>query len=138
MSALCWRKAFHFVGERVQTHRAIVEGDVPVGVFPGNGMLEPILVIALLKVIARMCASRFRAGNGGMSNDDGLLRQIGKLESRDQRDVPLQRGIIDRNALQWPKPDCIASCISGRISPGLLPPLLWRVRSKRDSAASCE
>src|ERR1700730_13024509 len=101
MSTLCWWKAFHFVGERLQTHRAIVERDLPVCVFPGNGVLEPILVIALLKVVTRMCASRFRAGNGGMSNHDRLLRQICELKGRDQRDVPLQRGVIDRNALQW-------------------------------------
>src|SRR5712664_1966712 len=88
MSALCWRKAFNFVGARFQTHRAIVEGDLPVCVFPGNGVLEPILVIALLKVVTRMCASRFRSGNGGTSNHDCLLRQVGELEGRDQRDVP--------------------------------------------------
>jgi len=67
MSTLCWRKALHFVGARFQTHRAIVKPDLPVCVLPGNGVLEPILVIALLKVVTRMRASRFSAGNGGMS-----------------------------------------------------------------------
>ena len=100
MSTHCRRKTFHFVGERVQTDRAIVEGDVPVCVLPGHGVLEPILVIALRKVITSVCASRFRAGNGGMSNHDRLLRQVGELERRHQRDVPLQRGVIDRHALQ--------------------------------------
>src|SRR5258707_9061595 len=101
MSTLSWRKAFHFVGARFQTYRAIVKPDLPVCVLPGNGVLEPILVIALLKVVTRMRASRFSAGNGGMSNHDRLLRQIGELKGRDQRHVPLQRGVIDPNALQW-------------------------------------
>ena len=86
-----------------------------------------------------------------MGDDDGLIREVGKFQGRDERDVPKQRVVIDLNALkcsaqgrQWsspsfkvslrrntPKLDCIASCIWMRISPGFTPPLLRRIPSKR-------
>src|SRR5260221_2074932 len=90
VSAHSGRKALHLVGERIEMDRAVGEGDVPIFVLPRDGVLQPVLVIALAKVLARMRAARFGALDGGVSDDYGLICEIGKLQRRDQRDVPLQ------------------------------------------------
>ena len=43
-----------------------------------------------LIILARMRAPRFRPGAGGMGDHDRLVREVGELECRDQRDIPQQ------------------------------------------------
>src|SRR5260221_7366637 len=77
VSAHSGRKALHLVGERIEMDRAVGEGDVPIFVLPRDCVLQPVLVVALVVVLARMCAARFGARHGGVSDDNGLICEIG-------------------------------------------------------------
>src|SRR5208283_6094284 len=90
MGALGRRKALDVVGERIEAHRPVGESDVPIGVLPGDGMLEPILVVSRRIVLAGVSAAGFRAGASGMCDNHRLFCEIGKLQRRDQPDVPQQ------------------------------------------------
>src|SRR6202035_6134141 len=62
----------HVVGERVGVHRPIVDGDLArIGVEPGQGVLHPVLVVAVGEILARMGAAAFRAVDRGISGDSG-------------------------------------------------------------------
>ena len=56
VGALGGRKALNVVGKGIETHRPMGEGDVPVFILPGNRVLEPVLVIPILVVLARVSA----------------------------------------------------------------------------------
>src|ERR1700676_968724 len=75
--------------------RARGEGDIPVFVLPRDGVLQPVLVVPFVIVFSRMRSARLRACDSGMGYDDRLIRKIGKLQSRDQRDIPKQRIVVD-------------------------------------------
>ena len=51
-------------------------------------------------ILARVRAARFGARAGGVRDHDRLIRQIGELQGRDQRDIPQQRIVVDRDALE--------------------------------------
>src|SRR6266700_210668 len=117
MGAFGGRKALDLVGERVEMDRAVGEGDFPVFVLPRAGVLQPIHVVTFRKILARLRPARFGS------------RRAASLSSPSFKMSPR------RNT---PKLDCIASCICGRTSPGLLPLLLCRIVSKRCIACSSE
>jgi len=50
---------------------------------PDDGVLEPVLVIALVIILARVGTARLSALAGGVGDHDRLLRKIGKLQGRD-------------------------------------------------------
>ena len=81
-------------------YRAVGEGDVPIFVLPRAGVLQPVLVVTLVIVFARMGAARFGAREGGMGDDHRLIREIGKLQRGDQRDIPQERVVVDRDTLE--------------------------------------
>src|SRR6266851_3333272 len=83
VSAHSGRKALHLVGKCIEMDWAVGESDVPIFVLPRDGVLQPVLVIALVIILARMCAARFGARHGGVGNHHRLIREIGKLQSRD-------------------------------------------------------
>jgi len=53
-------------------------------------VLQPIHVVAFRKILARLRAARFGTRSGGVGNHDRLIREIGKLQGRDQCHVPQQ------------------------------------------------
>src|SRR5205823_1442670 len=65
-------------------------------VAPGKGVFEPVLVVALRVILARMCAAALGAVSGGMEHDRRLPDQIVELERLDQIGVPDHRAIGDR------------------------------------------
>jgi len=73
-------------------YRAVGEGDVPIFVLPRAGVLQPVLVVTLVIVFARMGAARFGAREGGMGDDHRLIREIGKLQRGDQRETSAFEG----------------------------------------------
>src|SRR5689334_10346438 len=73
VGSFCRREALDVVREWIETHRAVGEGDVPVVVLPRDGVLEPVHIVALLVILAGVGASGFRAGVGGMGDDNGLV-----------------------------------------------------------------
>ena len=70
-------------------HRAVGEGDFPVFVLPRAGMLQPIHVVTFRKILARLRPARFGTRSGGVRNHHRLVREIGKLQGRDQCHIPL-------------------------------------------------
>src|SRR6516165_4210233 len=82
------------VGERVGVYRAVVERDLSGGVIePGQGVLHPILVVAVGEILARMSAATLGAVDCGIHGDNGLVNQIGEFERLDQIGIPYQRTI---------------------------------------------
>src|ERR1700721_4313205 len=50
----------HVVGERVGVHRPVIDGDLArIGVEPGQGVLPPVLVVAIGKTLPRVGATAF-------------------------------------------------------------------------------
>src|ERR1700675_1709811 len=76
-------------------HWARGERDIPVFVLPRDGMLQPVLVVALVIIFSRMRSARLRACDSRMGDENGLIRKIGKLQSGDQLDIPKQRIVVD-------------------------------------------
>ena len=58
VGALGGWEALHLVGERMEMDRPVGEGHVPVLVLPRAGVFQPVLVIALLVILARMEIAR--------------------------------------------------------------------------------
>ena len=75
-----WGKALDLVGQSIQTDLAVGELDVPVVVFPGDGVLEPILVVAFLEVLTRMGPTRLGSAASGVRDHHGLVCEIGELQ----------------------------------------------------------
>src|ERR1700693_3860708 len=68
VSALGGRKTRCVVGERIEVHRPVAEGYVPVRILPGTGVLQPIDVVALFVILARMRPAGFGARVGRVGN----------------------------------------------------------------------
>src|SRR5260370_31922391 len=81
MRALGGWEALHLVGERIEMHRAVGESDFPIFVLPCAGVLQPICVIALLVVLARMRPPPFGTFACGAGEDPCLILGIAGLPS---------------------------------------------------------
>jgi len=94
---VCVRRgeALHFIRQRVESNGAVGEANGPVFLLPRHRVLQPIRVVALLVVFARVRTARFRPGAGGVGDDHGLIGEIEELERGDECHVPLQRRLID-------------------------------------------
>ena len=84
------RRRKHRHGTRIEVHRAVGEGDVPVVVLPRAGCAStnsrhPVWENPRAPV---PLAIRY-ACSGGVGNHHRLIREIGQLQGRDQRDIPL-------------------------------------------------
>src|SRR5882672_7169726 len=63
---------FDVAGQGVQMHRPIVEPGRALGVNPAQGMLHPILVVPVRKILARLSAAALLPIQRRMHGSDGL------------------------------------------------------------------
>ena len=62
---------------------------------PGEGVLHPVLVVALGKILAGMGAAGFLTVRGAFHGDDGLSDQVVEFERLEKVGVPDQRAVRD-------------------------------------------
>ena len=80
----------------VGVHRAVIDGHLVRGVVePGQGVLHPVLVVALGEILAGMGAAGFLAVGGAFHGDDGLADQVVEFQRLEQVGVPDQRAVRD-------------------------------------------
>ena len=75
--------------------RAIAEPDLAVGVEPGQRMFQPMDIVAVGIILARMSAAAFRPRQSGIDGHRRLRQEIVELQRLDQVAVPDQRAIVD-------------------------------------------
>src|SRR5512139_2455698 len=56
-----WRDRLDVARERRQVHRPVIDADLAAGVGPGQRVLEPVHVVAVLEIFAGMGATAFLA-----------------------------------------------------------------------------
>ena len=76
-------------------HRAVVEAHAPGTLHPGQGVLQPVLIVALGEILARMRAAALGAVGRRMDGRGRLQQQILELERLDQIGVPDERAVGD-------------------------------------------
>src|SRR5437868_15190686 len=74
------REGLHLVRQGEQVHRAVADRHLAGVVEPGDGVLQPVLVVALRKIVARVGAAALGAVLGRMQRDDRLLQQVLQFE----------------------------------------------------------
>src|ERR1700744_3100809 len=93
-------EAWAIIRQCVEMDRAICERDLPVFVFPGHRVLQPVLVIPLVIILACMRSAGFCAFTGGMSDHHRLVSEVCQLKRGKQADIPQERVIVDSNVLE--------------------------------------
>jgi|SRR5208337_2312750 len=83
------------VRQRLQVNRPIVQPYPAAVIEPSQGMLEPILVVSLRKILSRMCAAAFGAPDGGVKTDARLREHVVELERLNKVRIEDQRPIAD-------------------------------------------
>src|SRR5258706_803843 len=89
------RYRFDVGGQGIQLLRLIVEPGGALGVYPAQGMLHPILVVPVRKVLAGLSAAALLAILRRVHGRDGLPQQIVEFKGLDEIGVPYQRTIRD-------------------------------------------
>src|SRR5712691_11361861 len=70
------REGLDLVRQREEVHRAGTEPHLAVAIEPGKRVLEPVLVVALGEILARMGAAALGPVLGRMQRDGRLLQQV--------------------------------------------------------------
>src|ERR1700740_403714 len=82
-------------GERVQVPRPVVETGLARSVDPHQGVLEPVLVVALGMVLARVRAAALGTVGGRVDRGARLQPRVFALEGLDEVAVPDERAVAD-------------------------------------------
>src|SRR6266404_5623366 len=77
---LLWGDRRHLVRKRLQMDGPVVEPDAAAVIEPGQGVLEPILIVPLGEVFARVGAAAFCPANRRMQADGRLPEHVVELE----------------------------------------------------------
>jgi len=97
------REGGDLVGQRVEMHRAVAEPDPAGIVAPSKGVLEPVLVVALGVILARVRPAALGAVKRGMQYHRRLADQIVELERLDEIGVPDSRTVGDGEVVEGPR-----------------------------------
>src|SRR5258708_29009893 len=76
-------------------HRPAAESNVARGIAPGEAVHEPIDIVALGMILARMRAAAFGAVQSGADGDRGLRQKIVELECLHEGAVPDETVVAD-------------------------------------------
>src|ERR1700746_1174056 len=89
------REGLHLVRQREEMNRAVTDFDLTPAVEPRDRMLEPVLIVALRIVLARVGAAALGPVLGGVQGTDRLLQQILEFERLGEIAVPDHRTVRD-------------------------------------------
>src|SRR5271167_4348259 len=84
-------------------YRAVAEPHPAGLVAPGEGVLEPVLVVALGVILAGVRAAALGAVEGGVERDRRLPDQIVELERLEEIGVPDHRAVGDAEVVEGPR-----------------------------------
>src|SRR3970040_1793649 len=84
------RYGFGVVGQRIELHGTIIEMRGALGVDPYQSVLEPVRVVALREILARVRTAAFGSIDRGFDRPHRLQQQVLELHRLDEIRVPYE------------------------------------------------